>query len=123
MKKVLAIGLDPKQADLSQFPELSAEIVASYIKQQIDRVGELGFEVVDCLITPDDAGRVEVERVLRLQQFDCVVIGAGLREPPDLFLLFEKVINAVHRLAPQASICFNSSPADTAEAVRRWVEP
>jgi hypothetical protein len=34
-----------------------------------------------------------------------------------------KVLNLVHRLAPRASICFNTTPADTAEAVRRWIDP
>jgi hypothetical protein len=38
-------------------------------------------------------------------------------------LLFEKILNLVHRLAPDAGIAFNSTPADTAEAVRRWVMP
>jgi hypothetical protein len=38
-------------------------------------------------------------------------------------LLFEKVINLVHRLAPQASICFNSNPADSVAAVQRRVAP
>jgi hypothetical protein len=52
-----------------------------------------------------------------------VVIGAGLRVPPERMLLFEKVLNLVHRLAPRASICFNTTPADTAEAVRRWIDP
>jgi hypothetical protein len=51
------------------------------------------------------------------------VIGAGLREPAPRLLLFEKIINLVHTLAPEARICFNTTPADTAEAVRRWVEP
>ena len=56
-------------------------------------------------------------------RFDCVVIGAGLRAPPERLFLFEKVLNLVHRLAPRASICFNTTPADTAEAVRRWINP
>ena len=35
---------------------------------------------------------------------------------------FEKLINIVHRHAPASmKICFNSNPADTAEAVKRWV--
>jgi len=29
----------------------------------------------------------------------------------------------VHRLAPNARICFNTTPADSAEAVQRWVKP
>jgi hypothetical protein len=37
--------------------------------------------------------------------------------------LFETIINLVHALAPEARICFNTTPADTAEAVQRWIEP
>jgi hypothetical protein len=32
-------------------------------------------------------------------------------------LLFEKIINLVHGLAPAARICFNTTPADTVKAV------
>jgi len=53
----------------------------------------------------------------------CRVIGAGLREPPERLLLFEKILNLVHAFAQGARICFNTTPADTAEAVRRWIEP
>jgi hypothetical protein len=38
-------------------------------------------------------------------------------------LLFEKIINLAHRLAPHASICFNSNPADSVQAVQRWLAP
>jgi hypothetical protein len=51
------------------------------------------------------------------------VIGAGLREPSEHLLLFEKILNLVHRLAPNASIAFNTSPVDTADAVERWMAP
>ena len=36
-------------------------------------------------------------------------------------LLFERLLNSVHSLATQAKICFNSTPADSLEAVQRWV--
>jgi ketopantoate hydroxymethyltransferase len=49
-----------------------------------------------------------------------VLIGAGLRAAPQL-LLFEKLLNLVHEHAPRAKICFNTTPADSTEAVRRWV--
>jgi hypothetical protein len=48
------------------------------------------------------------------------MIGAGLRAAAQL-LLFEKLINVVHTQAPNARICFNTTPADTAETVQRWV--
>ena len=62
-------------------------------------------------------------QALRSKHPDCVVIGAGLREPAPRLLLFEKIVNLVHIHAPQARICFNTTPADTAEAVQRWIEP
>jgi hypothetical protein len=58
---------------------------------------------------------------LSRRSFDCVVIGAGLRDDPKQLLLFEQLLNIVHARAPDAKICFNSTPADTAEAVQRWV--
>jgi hypothetical protein len=51
------------------------------------------------------------------------VIGAGLREPAERLLLFEKVVNLVLIHAPHARICFNTTPADTVEAVQRWIKP
>ena len=47
--------------------------------------------------------------------------GVLLVVPPYL-LLFERLINVVHRHAPASTkLCFNSNPSDTAEAVGRWV--
>jgi len=36
--------------------------------------------------------------------------------------LFETVINLVHRHAPQASIAYNATPADTYDAAARWIK-
>jgi hypothetical protein len=50
------------------------------------------------------------------------MIGAGLRIVPPYFLLFEKLINVIHRHAlASTKLCFNTNPADTADAVQRWV--
>jgi hypothetical protein len=62
-----------------------------------------------------------VEEALARRSYDCVMIGAGVRTDPEQFFLFEKLINVVHRAAPGARICFNTGPADSADAVRRWV--
>jgi len=32
-----------------------------------------------------------------------------------------RILNVVHQLAPGARIAFNTNPADTAEAARRWI--
>lgn len=49
-----------------------------------------------------------------------VLIGAGVRAD-DQVRLFEKLLNLVHERAPKAKLCFNSTPADSLEAVQRWV--
>jgi len=120
---VLAIGLDPRFADYSAMPQLTPELVRAYIEAEINRLREAGFEVDTRLLTRDATAEVDVEAALRSKTFACVVIGAGLREPSEHLLLFEKVLNLVHRLAPETCIAFNSTPADTAEAVQRWIRP
>jgi hypothetical protein len=55
--------------------------------------------------------------------YDCVVIGGGIRIPPKSLLLFEVIVNAVHKFDPSASIAFNTRPEDTADAAARWLKP
>jgi hypothetical protein len=122
-KTVLAIGIDPVFVDIPGHPELSAGLVRNYIDAELQRLRDQGFDVVPCLTDLGETAEQVVTTALGSKDFDCVVIGAGLRDPPERLLLFERIINLVHRRAPNASICFNSNPADTAEAVRRWIEP
>jgi hypothetical protein len=122
-KTVLAIGIDPGFADLAAFPQFTPELVRSYIDAQTERLRELGFEVDSCLIDLGETAEAVATMALKSRHFNCIVIGAGLRQPAQHLLLFEKIVNLVHSLAPDAKICFNTTPADTAEAVERWIEP
>ncbi|MCA1455607.1 hypothetical protein I6F35_20745 [Bradyrhizobium sp. BRP22] len=120
---VLAIGIDPAFADFSAFPQLTPELIRSYLDAQIEQLRNHGYEADACLVDLGDTAEPVVVAALESKRFDCVVIGAGLREGAAHLLLFEKILNLVHRLAPEASICFNTTPADTMDAVRRWVAP
>jgi len=122
-KSVLAIGIDPVLVDFTALPQFTPDMFRSYIDAQIERVRGLGFDVTSCLIDLGDTAEAVTADALKARDFDCVLIGAGLRLPPERLLLFEKIINLVHRLAPNARICFNTTPADSAEAVQRWVKP
>ena len=73
------------------------------------------------MIAPDDAGIDVLEKQLAGASYECVVIGGGLRLPPKSLLLFEKVVNAVHKGAPTSAIALNTDPEDTAEAAARWL--
>jgi hypothetical protein len=122
-KTVLAIGIEPGLVDFSAFPGLSVELVRNYIEAQIAQLRALGFDAESCLIDLGETAASVATQALRSKHPDCVVIGAGLREPPPRLLLFEKIVNLVQINAPRARICFNTNPADTAEAVLRWIEP
>jgi hypothetical protein len=102
--------------------QLTPELIRAFIDQQLDRLRGLGYEVNSCLVDLGDTAEAVIARCLDARRCDCVMIGAGLRAPEQL-LLFEKLINVVHARAAGARICFNTTPADTAEAVQRWVEP
>lgn len=119
-KSVLALGLDPSFADFTEFPELTPDLIRAFIDSRLDRLRGLGYEVESCLVDLGETAEAVATRHLKLRSFDCVMIGAGLRSSA-LLLLFEKLINLVHEHAPNAKICFNSSTADTAEAVQRWI--
>jgi hypothetical protein len=119
-KSVLALGVDPFHADFTGLPGLTPELVQAFIDAQLERLRGLGYVVESCLFDPAGDAELVVAERLAQRGFDCVMIGAGLRAPP-LLLLFEKLINLVHAQAPGAKICFNSTPADTAEAVQRWI--
>jgi hypothetical protein len=73
------------------------------------------------LIDRGETAEVVTSAALQSNTFDCVLIGAGIRTMPPLFLLFEKLVSLVHEKAPHAKLCFNTRPEDTAESVQRWV--
>jgi hypothetical protein len=119
-KRVLALGLDPAAVDAATFQPFTTAQVTAFVETQLERIRQLGYEVESCLVDLGATAEGVVARQLDEKSFDCVLIGAGLRAPEGL-LLFEKLLNLVHERAPQARICFNTSPADSAEAVQRWI--
>ena len=88
----------------------------------LKQMAERGWHADLCLLRPDETAGPDVERRLKAQAYDCVVIGAGIRLPPHSLSMFEAVINAVHRAAPDAAIAFNTRPEDSADAAARWLK-
>jgi hypothetical protein len=125
-KSVLIVGLQPKLVDfslpeLAAFPDLDAEKIQAGLDADEAALINLGYDAEMCLTDLGETAEEVVQTRLRQKHFDCVMIGAGIRTISKHFLLFEKLLNVVHGNAPQAKICFNTQPSDTAEAVERWV--
>lgn len=122
--RVLAVGLHPDAVDFSRvaIPGLTKEVLAAAIEAERVRLEGLGYRVRMLLIDTGKTAEAAVQQALERDSYDCVMIGAGVRTAPDQFLLFEKLINVIHRhAAPSVKICFNTRPSDSAEAVQRWV--
>lgn len=126
MTRILLVGYDPQTEDFSapgRPPGLTADKIEAGIELGVERIRERGWHVDVCKIPFQDAPETaasNVERQLSSAAFDCVVIGGGIRLPMN-YLMFEAVINAVHRAAPAAFIAFNSGPEESADAAGRWL--
>ena len=125
MKRILLLGLDPEAVDFSDPalpPGMTAEKVHAGIAVALKQFTDRGWESDVGFILPDETAGPTVERQLRSMNYDCVVVGGGVRLPPRHLALFEIVINAIRKAAPGAAIAFNTRPDDSADAAARWVE-
>lgn len=123
MKQILFVGQQPETVDFSDPalpPGFDAAKIHAGIAIGMAQMVERGWQADLCLVRPDDSAALELAQRLNGDSYDCVVIGGGLRIPPNSLLLFEKLINVVHHSAPNAAIAFNTSPQDTADAAARW---
>ena len=124
MKRVMLVGLDPATVDFSDPtlpPGMSAEKIHAGVKVALADMAGRGWQAENCFIVPDETAVPTVERRLAEGRYDCVVIGAGVRLPPGRLVLFEALVNAIHRAAPGAAVAFNTRPEDTGASAARWI--
>jgi hypothetical protein len=119
--RVLVIGLDPYRVPGPWNPAPVAEAIAVGMA----RFGAAGIAAESCLFGLDGSDDIEavVTEALDSGVWEVVVVGGGLRKPEDQLELFERVVNLVHRYAPDAALAFNSTAEDTFDAAARWLTP
>src|ERR1700722_20651913 len=103
MARVLLVGYDPETVDYSNPalpPGMSAEKIRAGIALMLKQITDRGWEGDLCLIHPEETAGQTVERHLASESYACVVIGAGVRLPPQDLSVREAVVNDVHRGAP-----------------------
>jgi len=122
MTRILLLGYAPETVDFSDPdlpPGMTVEKVHAGIAVAVKQFAERGWESDVCYIRPDETAGPTVERQLGSTHYDCVVIGGGVRLPRRGLALFEAVVNAVRKAAPDAGIAFNTRPDDSADAAAR----
>jgi hypothetical protein len=124
MTRVLLVGLKPEAVDYSDPalpPSMNAKKIQAAIDLGLKQMMDRGWQAEACLVQHDTTAGPAVEQHLSGTTYDCVVIGAGVRLPPKSLHLFEAIVNAVHKAAPNTSIAFNTVPEDSADAASRWL--
>lgn len=119
-KNVLMVGWHPSVVDYSKYPGLTPEKLETALHADENKLQGLGYETSLVFIRNGDTAADEITEKLKSTAFDVVMIGAGVRKDDDHFLVFERLVNAVHEHAPQAKIAFNTGPTDSDAAVQRW---
>ncbi|MBL3671328.1 hypothetical protein JL475_36595 [Streptomyces sp. M2CJ-2] len=122
--KVLSIGLHPSALDYSRMPDgVDEAVLTARIEAANTALREAGFDAVPCLIdaSPDRAAAT-VREQLQKHTFGLAMIGGGIRMLPENTLLFERLINILTEETPWIRLCFNTTPEDTVEALRRWIQ-
>ena len=120
-RNVLLIGLDPAVVDYNRWPALTPEKIEASLRSAEHTLNGEGYDARICFVGRGEAASATVKRHLAELDYDCIMIGAGVRTDTEELPLFETLINVVHQQAPTAKICFNTMPTDTVEAVKRWL--
>ena len=124
MTQVLLVGYDPDAVDYSDPalpPGMTAEKVHAGIAHALEQFKARGWDADVGYVPADETAGPAMERQLASKRYDCVVIGGGVRLPPRSLVVFEAVVNAIHKTAPGTAIAFNTRPDDSAVAAARWL--
>lgn len=122
MARVLMVGIDPDAVDYSDPslpPGLNAEIIRRGIARGLDDLRAAGHDAHHTYIPADPADLGALAERLHREQFDCVIVGGGVRLPPRNLALFEAVLNVVALSSSRPAIALVARPHDAAAAVSR----
>jgi trans-aconitate methyltransferase len=121
---ILIIGEDPALVDFSAPgvpPGMSAATVMNGVNSSKERLEAAGHGVTILLTKDAETVEAQVSRELEGSTYDVIVVGAGLRTLAPFAEQFERLMNVLHREAPDAKLAFNSRPDNSDQAALRWI--
>lgn len=113
-RRVLIVGLDPDAV-----PGVDAAAVRAGLEYGLSRFDDSDLTADQCLVPLDATAERRIVDALAARQYDCVVVGGGIRKPEPLLEFFETVINLIRQHAPRAAIGFNTNGGTSLDAALR----
>jgi hypothetical protein len=113
-RRVLIVGLDP-----DAIRGIDAAAVRVGLQYGLARFEDSELIADQCLVPLDATAERRIVEALTGENYECVVVGGGIRKPEPLLELFEAVINLIRVHAPSAAIAFNTDGGTSLEAARR----
>lgn len=117
-RRVLIVGLDPYS-----IPGIDAETASAGLSYGLGRFDGTGLAADQLLVPLDETAESRILDMLAGQDYDCVVVGGGIRKPEPLLEFFEAVVNLIRLHAPGAAIAFNTDGGTSLEAATRVLSP
>ena len=122
----MLIGLPPGHTSAvlkaeSAPPAEMRAMIKSQLEALPDQMRDVGVDFQFFDVSPEDAdGLARLGDTLKAKPFEGVVIGNGVRSNMELTEWMEQIIDVIHTNAPSAKLLFNTTPATSIDAVRRW---
>ncbi|MBE7218220.1 MAG: hypothetical protein INR64_07100 [Caulobacteraceae bacterium] len=121
--RVLSVGEDPATVDYSKTPE---GIDEAYIRKGLAKAkAEMeakGWEVRECMVQPGlEEAVATLKRDLASGPFDVVLLGGGLKNPPERTELLEALVNELRTSSPNSRVAFDNDPNEAPKSVARQV--
>lgn len=124
-QRVLFIGFLPEALSTEELEPL--HMTVEELAAQMDRgwaaLQAQGIAGEMCGISKDpDEAENELRTRFAQQPFGLALIGGGIRLLPEHTVLLERIINVLIDLEPNIRLSFNTSPENTLQAIRRWLD-
>ncbi|MBE1531443.1 hypothetical protein [Actinomadura algeriensis] len=116
MPSALVVGYDPQA-----IPGVDGDALRAALDAELARFGEHGIDAAMTFLVFDESAEPALVASLTERPWDVVVVGGGVRKTEQLLPLFERIVNLIHRHAPQAAIAFSAGTGDSVEAAQRWL--
>ena len=122
---VLFIGFLPEALTAEELAPLNmtVEQLAAQMERGWAAIQAEGVVGEMCGISKDpDTTEAELRKRFTERPFGLALVGGGVRLLPEHTVLFERIVNVLIDLQPEIRLSFNTSPENTLEAIRRWLD-